>query len=148
MDHLKYMKDLRDRGIYDDSSSIQVECLKFCYSELIQEDLHKVAQLWNLHNIRPSSTAESLSGRPDTMYFVPEITGANDYKVAVDLDDLDVAMEMFPLERPRHGCSPLFSELAFMLMGENELSLPSDVEQAMALYLKLLDLINPFLLNI
>ena len=107
------MKDLRDLGIYDNSSSIQLECLKFCYSELIQKDLHKVAQLWNLHNIRHPSTAESPSGRPDTMYFVPDFTGANDYKVAVDLDDLDVAMEMFPLERPRHGCSPLSSAEAF-----------------------------------
>ena len=140
---IKYMKDLRDRGIYDDSDNIQVECLKFCYCDLIQKELYKVAQLWNLHNIRPSSNAEMPSGRPDTMYFVPEITGTQDYKVAVDLDDLDVAIEMFPLDRPRYGCSPLFSELALMLMEDNELSPPSNVEEAMALYLNLLNLINP-----
>jgi hypothetical protein len=33
-------------------------------------------------------------------------------------------------------------------MEENELSLPSNVEQAMALYLNQTDLINPLLLNI
>ena len=118
---IKHMKDLRDRGIYDDSDNIQVECLKFCYWDLIQKELHKVAQLWNLHNIRPCRNAESPSGRPDTMYFVPEITGTRDYKANVDFDDVEVAIEMFPLERPRHGCSPLFSELALMLMEENEL---------------------------
>ena len=41
---IKYMKVLRDRGIYDDSDNIQVECLKFCYCDLIQKELYKVAQ--------------------------------------------------------------------------------------------------------
>ena len=40
---------------------------------------------------------------------------------------------------------PLFSERALMLMEENELSFPSDAEEATALYLALLMLINPLL---
>ena len=145
---INHMKDLRDQGIYDDGDNIQVECLKFCYCDLIQRELHRVAQLWNLHNIRPSSNAEVPSGRPDTLYFVPEIAGARDYKVTVDFDDVEVAAEMFPVVRPRHGCSPSFSELALMLMEENELSFPSNAEEATELYLTLQNLINPLLLNI
>ena len=77
---IKYMKVLRDREIYDDSDNIQVECLKFCYCDLIKKNLYKVTQLWILHNIRPSSNAEMPSGRPHTMSFVPEITGTQDIK--------------------------------------------------------------------
>lgn len=136
------MKDLRDQGIYDDSNEINVECLKFCYSNLIQKELHKVATLWNLHNIRPSNSPESPSGRPDTMYFVPEITGTHDYKVDVDLDDLDAAKEMFSVDRPVYGCSSAFSELALMRMEDNGLHHPNTAEEATALYLNLLNLID------
>ena len=139
------MKNLRDRGIYDDGNDIQVECLRFCYCDLIQKELHKVATLWNLHNIRPSRNTESPSGRPDTMYFVPEITGTLDYKTDVDLDDLEVAKEMFSSDRPVHGCSRAFSELAVMLMQDNRLNHPSNAEEATALYLNLLHLIDSLL---
>jgi hypothetical protein len=142
---INHMKDLRDRGIYNDSDKIQVECLRFCYCNLIQKELHKVATLWNLHNIRPSNNSESPSGRPDTMYFVPEITGTRDYKIDVDLDDLDAAKEMFSSDRPLNGCSQAFSELAVMLMEDNRLNHPSNAEEATTLYLNLLHLIDPLL---
>ena len=142
---IDHMKDLRERGLYDDSDEVQVECLKFCYSDVIQKELHKVATLWNLHNIRPSNNLESPAGRPDTMYFIPEITGTRHYKIDVDLDDLEVAKETFSSDRPIHGCSRAFSELALMMMEDNGLHHPNKAEEAKVLYLNLLNAINSLL---
>ncbi len=46
---INYFKDLRDRGLYCDADIINVECLKFCYMPVIQDELQKVAKLWNSH---------------------------------------------------------------------------------------------------
>ena len=54
-----YFKDVRERGIYNDENNIHVECLKFCFSDLIQKELQQVARLWNLHKIRASTNADS-----------------------------------------------------------------------------------------
>lgn len=37
---MKYFKDLRDQGLYDETDPIYVECLKFCYMPLLRDELH------------------------------------------------------------------------------------------------------------
>ena len=51
------------------------ECLKFCFMGVIQAELDRVAQHWNLHRIRPQNNVESPPGRPDTLFFLPELQG-------------------------------------------------------------------------
>ena len=72
---IRFFKDMRDCGLYCDDDVVQTECLKFCFTPVIRNELHKVAVLWNLQKIRPSTNAESPSGRPDMLYFAPEVTG-------------------------------------------------------------------------
>lgn len=90
-----FFKDMRDAGLYTDNDPVQVECLKFSFMPVLRKELHRVAVLWNLHRIRPSSNAESPNGRPDMLYFVPEITGGEDLKEHVDLDYVDLAEELY-----------------------------------------------------
>ena len=82
---------MRDCDFYCDEDVVQAECLKFCFMPVIRHELHKVAVLWNLHTKRPSTNQESPSGIPEVLYVVPEVTGGDDLKVQVDLDDIDVA---------------------------------------------------------
>ena len=56
-------KDTRDCGLYCDDDEVQVKCLKLCFMPVIRHELHKVAVLWNLHKIRPSTTQESPRNR-------------------------------------------------------------------------------------
>ena len=70
---IKYFKDLRDSGIYCDADMIHEQCLKFCYREIVQDELYGVVKHWNTHSIRPSLNMESPSVRPDTSYFLPEV---------------------------------------------------------------------------
>lgn len=68
---IKYFKDLRDRRLFNDDDIIHRECLKFCFMDLLQNELHKVAKLWNTHRIRYSANGKSPSGRADILYFLP-----------------------------------------------------------------------------
>ena len=66
-----FFTDLRYSGFYYDDDIIHRECLKFCFLDVIQSELHRAALEWNVFGIRPSSNVEYLSGKPDVLYFVP-----------------------------------------------------------------------------
>ena len=135
---IKYFKDLRDSGIYRDGQIMDEQCLKFCYNNIIKDELYKVARHWNIHCIRPSTNAESPSGRPDTLYFLPEVNETRDYKTGASVADIDVAEEMCCMQNPPNGCEPEFNELAAIIMRENRLQMPTTVDEAEQLYVELL----------
>jgi transposase len=139
---INYFKNARERGIYNDGNNIHVECLKFCFSDLIQKELYRVARLWNLHKIRPSTNADSPHGRPDTMYYMPMATATRDYGSRVSEEDIEVAIEMCAVQRPISGCSREFNQLAEIIMEENGLVQPNNKDEAEQLYLILLRLIE------
>lgn len=68
---ITFFKGLRDSGWYYDDDIIHCECLKFCFMDVIQSELHSAALEWSVHRIQPSSNVESPSGKPDVLYFVP-----------------------------------------------------------------------------
>ena len=40
---------------------------------VIQAELDRVAQHWNLHRIRSQHNVESPPGQPDTLFFLPDL---------------------------------------------------------------------------
>lgn len=137
-----FFKDMRDAGLYTDNDPVQVECLKFSFMPVLRKELHRVAVLWNLHRIRPSTNAESPNGRPDMLYFVPEITGGEDLKEHVDLDYVDLAEELYCYRSPDSGCVDEFSQLATIIMQEQNLEIAETAEEAVVLYSTLLESIT------
>ena len=139
---INYFKEMRDCGLYSDDDCIQVECLKFRFMHLLRDELHQIARLWNVHRIRPSLNAESPDGRPDVLFFIPEVANARSYKVKVDLDELDIAEEMCWCRLPENSCSEEFTELATTIMHENNLDMSRTGEEATRLYAKLIEEID------
>ena len=134
---MAHFKDLRDNGLYCDTNDVHVECLLFCYMEIIEKELEQVARLWNLHRIRPSRNSCSPSGRPYLLYHHPERKGTVDCKHTVDTDELHIAREMCCDDLPR--CfSPEFNDLAELIMTEEGLQMPKNANEACNLYLTLI----------
>lgn len=135
---IRFFKDLRDAGLYEDDNEFHIECLKFCYMDLIQKELDRTARHWNLHRIRPSTNAESPPGRPDVLYFNPETNNTRDYVIPVDQEDLNIANEMYCTLPQENGCLPEFQELAQMIMQDEVLQTPTNAAEAKNLYISLL----------
>ncbi|XP_073254905.1 uncharacterized protein [Porites lutea] len=142
---ITHFKDLRDRGLYCDANAVHEECLLFCYITIIREELQRVARLWNLHRIRPSTRNNSSPhGRPCLLYHHPEMTGATDCKHDVDIDDLDVARDMCCDDLPLES-TPEFNALAQVIMTEEGLRMPENANEAQNLYLILVNEIEKLL---
>ena len=62
---------------------------------VIKNELQRVAKLWNLHRIRPSTNLESLLDKPDMLYSLSATTeDAEECKHAIDTSELDIAEEL------------------------------------------------------
>ena len=62
-----------------------MECLWFSFSGLIQKELHEVCQHWNSRYIR-KSRHNTVAGRPDELYYLPECVDAENQLQAVGSD--------------------------------------------------------------
>ena len=140
---INYFKDMREIGLYNDDDCLHVECLKFCFMPLIREELHRTAELWNLHRIRPQpSNRDSPSGRPEILYFLPQLNGRTNYIHDVSFDDIELAEQMCCGQNTVDSSFKLFEELAEMIMADENLTYPSNPDEALELYSDLLDHIN------
>lgn len=121
---IDFFKDTRSCGLYHDDDCIEVECLKFCFMPMLRDELHWAARLWNLHRMRPSTNMVSPPGRPDVLFFLPEVSGTRNYMVDVDLDELELAEGRCCYRPPQSGCSDEFTQLAEIIMREESLQFP------------------------
>lgn len=107
----------------------------------LQEELQLVFKQSNLHKIRTSTNEHSPHGRPD-IHFLPEAYNATPYLHPVGATDLIVAKDIC-CNVPKDEYSRTFSELAYLIITDNNLQLPgSDIDKAERLYIDLLGFIK------
>ena len=84
---IDFFKTLKENGYYEDTdivhrlhySYINVnfikssDCLKFAFMNVIQAELDRMKNLWNMHRIR--CNRGHINGIPDELYYLPEERG-------------------------------------------------------------------------
>ena len=136
---MNLFKDMRDEGLYDDSSVFHVECLVFCFYGVIQDELTKTMTEWNTHRIHCVRNSETPAGRPDVLFFTSNV--ANRYITRISLEKKKVA-KMLWKDPLIFGCSTEFAELAIAVMTNSGLQMPIDKNGAEELYIRLISLID------
>ena len=126
---INFFKDLVEAGHLNTSSDLEKECLWYCFANLLQQDLTAVKQHWNSHYIR-KSRFDTVAGRPNELYFLPECTGAQDY--AEDVTDA----KFQDMSQYCHGYEEesVIQEYFHTIGDELGLSQPAHWRQALAMY--------------
>lgn len=138
-----FFKDLRDLGLFNDADPVQVDCIRFCFMRVLRKELNEVAKSWNQHIISSSKFDNSgPRGRPDNMYFLPHLYQTEDYKLEVDSLDVDEFYNHASMVV--QDTSEDFKEFATVVMNENGLLTPTNVREALNLYVALLQEIERF----
>lgn len=94
-----------------------------------------VIQHWNEHTIRRNRNADCPSGKPDVMYFQPEIYQTRDYKMPIpgNLNGIEQEYCAYP---PANGVSMEFEVIGTQIRIENGLNYPPNtVEEATELFI-------------
>ena len=131
---INFFRDLRDSGQFDENNPLHIDCIRFSFTALLQEELTRVARHWNLHYIRSSRKIESLPGRPDVLFFLPELQDNSDYKITVPNDEVQLVEEMCCSQTAETGCCEEFCDLAKLVMEDEGLQYPFTAEKALFLY--------------
>ena len=64
-----------ERGMLNTASRLQMECLWFAFSGILKYELNGIRAHWNSHYIR-RSRHDTIAGKPDVLYYLPETVGA------------------------------------------------------------------------
>ncbi|OWF49328.1 hypothetical protein KP79_PYT22885 [Mizuhopecten yessoensis] len=104
---INHFKDIADMGVLDTSDNVHLECVRYCFLLLINHDLKKVIRHWNEHRIRYNRNSESPSGKPNVLYFQPEVFLATESKLPLptQVDGLEQEYCIYP---PARGVSMEF----------------------------------------
>ena len=64
-----------DQGTFNPTNQLQLECLWFCFAGVLQHEFDDnfMYEQWNTHYLRPSRH-ETIAGRPNKLYFLPELS--------------------------------------------------------------------------
>lgn len=126
---VNFFKDLRDFDLYNDSDPVQVDLIRFCFMDIIRDELHKVAKMWNQHIIAPSKFGNNNGprGRPGVMFFLPHLFNSEYCKQGIDRDEVN---EFFDNSMSVKDFSDEFGEFALLIMTELGLTKPTNVKEA------------------
>lgn len=108
--------------------------------DVIRDELHRFATLWNNHRIRPCINCESPSGRPDLLHYLPEVSTTQDFLLPIDnYDAILCEQHLCDMNSTSLNCSEEFSQLAIIIMNEQNLTLPKGPMEARNLYFSLIN---------
>ena len=103
--------------------------------KILQEELDRVATEWNLHHIRSNKNSENPHGKPDVMYFTPELYDTRDYGFQVAREDVAICQELYSKDK-LYDYDQEFLEL-IELMRPN-MTIPTTADDALNLYTSLI----------
>ena len=86
---MNFFKDLIEAGVYDITSYIHIECMKFVFTTLLQRELDVICDTWNSHRIKSTNTTDATihpAERPDVFYF----TYSDNYLHSVNHQDTEL----------------------------------------------------------
>ena len=81
---INHFKDMADYGIIDTSDIVHIECIRYCFLQLIDSELDGVARHWNEHRIRKCKNVDLPARKPDVLYFQPETFLARNFKMPLN----------------------------------------------------------------
>ena len=143
---ITYFKDMRDSGVFDTSNPVHVECIRFCFTQLLQADMDRAAQMWNNHTIRRQNNAKCPSGKPNMMYHLPGCFGTTDQSKSILFgdDEIDEVAAQYCESYPQYGCSDTFTDIVRIIIADEieNFQLPTSADQASSLYTNLIDLLD------
>ena len=69
-----------------------MECLWYCFSDLLQHDFDEVKDHWNSHYVR-RSRFDTVAGRPDELYHLPVNHGGSEFLQNVSIEQINDMQE-------------------------------------------------------
>ena len=64
-----FFQELSDFDLFTNEDPVIVDCVRYCFIDLVREDLDSILSDWNTHIISGNSRSVGPCGRPDSCSF-------------------------------------------------------------------------------
>ena len=137
-----FFEDMTNKGLLDAANPIIVECIRFCFMSIIREELQDVAIRWNQHILAPSRASVLPRGRPDVLYFAPELYDCVSCKKEID----EMELAEFDVRAVADNSDEFleFADIVLRLAGRSFVR-PMDICEALQVYFILLEAVDEYL---
>ena len=132
---METFRNLQDSGSFV-GDFMDINILQFAFMAIIQDELDRVTSVWNNHIIRRSSNVNIPYGRPNCMYYTPEIFNCRDYLQNVSQLELDICKQ-YCVSRESISCDEQIFNECCEIMQEENIDIPDTRESAEQTYLYL-----------
>ena len=117
---MNFLKDMIERGMLNIADSLQMECLWFCFSNVLKSEMDAIKEHWNSHYIR-RSRHDPIAGKPDVLYYLPGSVGTvNHIKQVTEVQLQDMSQHC---EDVQEDVDNVYQEY-FKFVVDNELRVP------------------------
>lgn len=128
--------------MFEMANPVVKECLKFSFMNALQTDLDRIAQQWNSHGIRLQTRYIELpSGKPDDLYFVPELTDGHNFWTNVDTEDVNLCINLY--EKQKEICCKDFKQLVNII--KPNVQVPVHPDDALRLFIELNNILEQYM---
>ena len=135
--YIDLFKELENDNLLNISNSVHIECLRFCFGDLIREDILATRKEWNEHRVRKQNCRNVVGGIPNEMFHFPEQFGAVDQRKSLNKDHVRILQNDYSSEPSLVSLE--FKELVNFLLDSPK---PSTASDAYDLYLNIIDIIT------
>lgn len=99
-----------------------------------------MAELWNTHNTQAQKRLEVHSGKPDIMYFTPEVYNSQNYLITVDVENVNACKRLYTENCPDHAAG---IEGLVQLIKPDYVA-PAKANDALRLYCEIIDVLKNY----
>lgn len=130
--YMSLFKDYVEASVIDTSNRIHMECLAFCFMDVIRSDVNGILLSWNNHQVRKMKHCVCPSGIPNVLYEEPALFNFAHQGKAVDYQILNGCKEIHAFGC--QDCDPDFEEWALEKMLAAGKVSPQNMHDAMSLF--------------
>ncbi|KAJ8684555.1 hypothetical protein QAD02_020347 [Eretmocerus hayati] len=136
--HMDFFKEMENQGVLNIGNAIHIECLRYCFGDLLKDEIRTTVKEWNEHTIRRQNNRNVITGKPNELYHLPENFDAVDCRKTLNVEHAEVLFLDYA-EVPQL-CDPVFVEFIESQMPGRES--PATAEEAFELYQDILEMIE------
>ena len=132
-------------GYLDCSNVLVLETVRYCFMHILRDEFNELAVRWNTHIISRSKHSNLPRGRPDSMYFLPNLFNATDQKQELDLNEIKEFEDPAFVQCSKDNKDDFieFAETVLCMKGYEKK--PKTVAEALETYFVLLEAIDKYL---
>lgn len=137
---INFFKSMENLNILDINSDLQLYLVIFCFLPVIQMELREFQNTWNLRHVRQSARAPA--GKPEVLFNMPELVGFKCQSSNLEPMDMEAANDVLRIDSIPIAKDIEYHELFLCYIRIHGLHIPTDAEDALDIFVKLLNLMK------